>query len=241
MQIRSRGIVIHSLKYGETSLIVRIFTREAGLQSFLVKGVRSQKGAIRPSHLMPLNLLEMEFSIRQNKQLQTLKEIKCDPVLFELHHHPAKRSIALFVTELLNRSLREEGKNEELFDFIDGTLQILDLQRDGLSLFPHYFSLKLTRYLGFVPDSDFEEGRCLDLLEGCYLPVAKAGPHFMNEVNSSLSNRLLKNTFDECATWSVRPEVRRALLEDILRYYRLHLDHFKDLQSHDILREVLSA
>lgn len=238
---RSRGIVIHTLKYGDTSLIARIYTREAGLQSFLIKGVRSQKGAIRPSHLMPLNLLDMVFSVRQNKQLQNIRELKCDPVLFELHTHPTKRGIALFVAELLNRSMREEGNNPDLFDFIDGSLQILDLHKENLSLFPHYFSLQLTRYLGILPELSFREGDCLDLLEGCFVPQNKVGPHYMNVACSALANRILRSSFEQVSGLKSDAEMRRILLEDILRYYRLHFDQFRDLQSHEILREVLSV
>src|SRR5688572_28429120 len=102
MLLSSKGIVFHTLKYGDTSLIARIYTREAGLQSFLIKGVRSQKGAIRPSHLMPMNLLDMVFSLRQNSSLQSLRELKCDPVMLELHVDPVKRSIVMFLSELLN-------------------------------------------------------------------------------------------------------------------------------------------
>ncbi|MDX5321894.1 MAG: DNA repair protein RecO, partial [Bacteroidota bacterium] len=160
MLVHTQGIVLHAIKYGDTSLITRIYTRQQGLQSFLVKGVRSQKGSIRPSHLMPLNLLELVYAQRQNKQLHTLKELKCDPVLFEVHAHPVKRGIALFISELLNRCIREEESNAGLFDFLSGSIQILDLHQDHLGLFPHHFCLQLSRYLGFFPDLNYTENAC---------------------------------------------------------------------------------
>ncbi len=241
MLLSSKGIVFHTLKYGDTSLIARIYTREAGLLSFLIKGARTQKGAIRPSHLMPLNLLEMVFTLRQNSSLQSLRELKCDPVLFELHVEPVKRSITLFISELLNRSIREEEKNTDLFDFLSGSLQILDLQKSGLQLYPHYFCLQLTRYLGFFPDLDYKEGDCLDLSEGCFVGTNAVGPHHLSPKESQWVFSLLNKPFEESCRLSIPSIERRNLLDGILRYYRLHFDHFRDLQSHEILREVLAV
>jgi len=241
MLLASKGIVFHTLKYGDTSLIARIYTREAGLQAFLIKGVRSQKGAIRPSHLMPLNLVDMVFTLRQDRQLQILKELKCDPVLFEVHVNPIKRGIMLFITELLNRAIREEEKNEALFDFLANSIQILDLQKDNLQLFPHHFCLQLSRYLGFYPDQNYQDGYCLDLVEGCFVPANKVGPQFLNAEESKLAATLMKRSMNQDITASAASNERRNLLEGILRYFRLHFDHFRDLKSHEILREVLSV
>jgi len=241
MLLASKGIVFHTIKYGDTSLIARIYTREAGMQSFLIKGVRSQKGAIRPSHLMPMNLVDMVFTLRQDRQLQILKELKCDPVLLEIHVSPIKRGIMLFITELLNRAIREEEKNTDLFDFLSNSIQILDLQKENLQLFPHYFCLQLSRYLGFFPDQNYQKGHCLDLVEGCFVPANKVGHHSLNPEESRVAAALMKRNFDEEELISVSARDRRSLLDGILRYYRLHFDHFHDLQSHEILREVLSV
>ncbi|MHB1277936.1 MAG: DNA repair protein RecO [Bacteroidia bacterium] len=241
MLLSSKGIVFHTLKYGDTSLIARIYTREAGLLSFLIKGARTQKGAIRPSHLMPLNLLEMVFSLRRNSSLQSLRELKCEPVLFELHVEPVKRSITLFISELLNRSIREEEKNTDLFDFLSGSLQILDLQKSGLQLYPHYFCLQLTRYLGFFPDLSYKEGDCLDLGEGCFVAPGAVSPHYLSPRESHWVYVLITDTFENASRLAITSVERRNLLEGILRYYRLHFDHFRDLRSHEILRDVLAV
>lgn len=241
MLLASKGIVFHTVKYGDTSLIARIYTREAGLQSFLIKGVRSQKGAIRPSHLMPMNLVDMVFTLRQDRQLQILKELKCDPVLAEVHVHPIKRGIMLFITELLNRAIREEEKNAPLFDFLSNTIQILDLQKEHLQLFPHHFCLQLSRYLGFYPDQNYQKGFCLDLIEGCFVPANQVGPQFLNAQESELAAALMLRSMEAEYFSGISAQERRNLLEGILRYFRLHFDYFRDLQSHEILRDVLSA
>ncbi len=240
MLVSGKGIVFHTLRYGDTSLIARIYTREAGLQAFLIKGVRGNKGAIRPSHLLPLNLVEMVFQYRQNQGLQQLKELKCEPVLTEMHVHPVKRGIALFLGELVNRSVQEQEKNGDLFDFLWNKVQMLDLHQDNLQLFPHHFALQLTRYLGFFPSQDFLEGQCFDLSEGIFRS-GNSGLHGLPQEESRYLFLLCRNPFGEVAQWQVDPQLRRNLLESVLRYYRLHLDQFRDLRSPEILHEVLSA
>lgn len=236
-----KGIVFHGIKYGDTSVIVRVYTRESGLLSFLVKGVRSKKGNIRPSHLMPLNLVELVYEQRQNATLHYIRELKCEPVLMDMHVQPVKRGLAIFMTELVNRAIREEEQNLALFDFLAGSIQILDLNKGNLQLFPHYFCIQLSRYLGFFPSSAYRESDCFDLMEGVFLPRHKALAHFLDEEESLWVKNLCTCTFEELSDLRLSPEKRRTLLDGILRYYRLHLDQFKDLQSPEILREVLSS
>jgi len=147
----------------------------------------------------------------------------------------------LFISELLNRAIREEEKNAPLFDFLSNSIQILDLKKEKLQLFPHHFCLHLSRYLGFYPDQNYQDGFCLDLLEGCFVPSNHVGPHFLNAQESKLAAALMKHGLDQDSVNSVSAVERRNLLDGILRYFRLHFDHFRDLQSHDILREVLSV
>lgn len=241
MLLHGRGIVFHNVRYGESSLISRIYTREAGLLSFHIKGVRNQKGAIRPSHLIPLNLLEMVFQWKQNGQLQLLRELKCAPVLSEVHHDPVKRSIAMFLSELVNRVIREEEKNEELFDFLWNSVQILDLSKHSLANYPVYFSLQLSRYLGFFPSSDYRSGQCFDLLEGTYSDGSRTGLHYLNAEESALVNALCRIPVARMHEVEMNGVLRRRIMDSMIRYYQLHLDQFRNMQSPEILREVLTG
>jgi DNA repair protein RecO (recombination protein O) len=240
MLVSCQGVVFHTIKYGDTSLITRIFTREMGVQSFLIKGARSQKGTIRPSHLIPMNLVDLVFIKQPNRSLHSIKELRCEPLLSDLMTHPNKRSIAMFMAEVLYKTIREEEKNTDLFDFISGSLQILDAQQSGYQLFPHYFLVQLTRYLGFFPDLNHSEGLFFDLIEGKFSAEKGIGSHRLNEMESRWFYRLASSSFNEIASLAHESSERRNLLDGILRYYQIHFDQFSQINSHEIFREVLS-
>ena len=76
MLTKSQAIVLHSIKYGETRLIVDMFTRNFGRQSFIVSIPKTPKGKIKKQFFQPLTLLEIETDIRQNLQLQKLGDVR---------------------------------------------------------------------------------------------------------------------------------------------------------------------
>lgn len=241
MLVSSKGIVFHTIKYGDTSLIARIYTREMGVQSFLIKGIRSQKGAIRPSHLIPMNLVELVFTAHPNRSLHSIKELRCEPVLIEIMTRPNKRSIGMFMAEVLYKTIREEEQNTALFDFVWGSLQLLDEQRENYQLFPHHFLLHLSRYLGFFPDLTKNEGLRFDLIEGKFATANGIGNHLLGEIESRWFYLLAASNYSDIAGMPHGPSERRSLLEGILRYYQIHVDHFSQINSHEIFREVLSS
>lgn len=240
MNITGKGIVIHCTRYSETSVIAKIFTREMGMQSFIVPGVRSNKGAIRSSHLQPLNLIELVMQIRQSASLQRIKELRCTPVLSSIHYEPKKSGIAMFMLEILNRSIREEERNDSLFDFLWGSIQILDLRDQGIALFPIHFLVQLSRYLGFYPSADtYQEGYAFDMEEGVFFAKTGASDPEILAAKSLFS--LLDKDFEELEAVKLDHLGRQLVLSYLLDYYRIHLHNFKEFNSPPILREILSV
>ncbi len=211
-----------------------------GMQSFMVPGVRSNKGAIRSSHLQPLNLLELVMQIRQSANLQRIKELRCTPVLHSIHYEPKKSGIALFMLEILNRSIREEERNESLFDFLWGSIQILDLREQGIALFPVHFLVQLSRYLGFYPSADtYQEGYAFDMEEGGFYAKPAASELELRTAKALFS--LLDKDFEALEEVKLDHAGRQLVLSQLLDYYRIHLHNFKEFNSPAILREILSA
>lgn len=240
MLVKGQGIVFQTIRYGESSLIAKIYTREAGMISFLVKGARTNKGSIRASHLMPMNLTELIFNLYPNKNLQHLKELRCNPILPDLLLNESKRSIVLFLSEVLNRSVKEEEKNADLFDFISGSLQILNEQNAGFQLFPHYFMIQLTKYLGFYPDHYFDEGMVFNLQEGRFVTSLSMNNQMLSGVESEILGKLLKVKYSDLMDLKVNTIDKRSLLEHLLLYYRIHLGHFNQVNSHEVFKDLLA-
>jgi DNA repair protein RecO (recombination protein O) len=238
MQVKTKGIVLHNIKYSETSVIAKIYTEKLGLVSYMVKGVRSAKSNSKAALLQPLTLLDMEVSQRENKQLQYIKEFRRDYVYQSIPFDTLKSAIALFLLELISKSIREHEQNSEMFEFIYESLCVLDRAKALNPDFHLLFLVHFTRYLGFFPHDNFSEQHAFfEMTEGFFMkePSQLNG---MNKTESRLLNELLlANPFSAGALKITRHE-RKALMTNLIKYYQLHLENFS-LKSPDILEAIL--
>jgi len=151
MYIRTRGIVLNHLKYGETSLIVRVFTEHSGLQSFIIKGFRSPKNKGKISLFQPLSLVEIDLPEHAKSELLIFKDARA------LHHYSSisstieKHSIFVFLSEILNKILCFSQAENELFDYVYNSLIALDNTNESCNNFHLVFLNNLTDYIGIRP------------------------------------------------------------------------------------------
>ena len=213
------------------------------MQSYIINGVRSRKGAIRPSHLMPLNLLELECYHQQNKNLQRIKELHCTPPLHHLHFDVVKSAVAMFISEVVHRSIREEGQSDPaLFGFLFHMIEALDVYHESLANFPPYFLLRLSKHLGFLPKGSYDEASTpvFALHEGAFMPAAVHAAETVAPPLSQWISQLLYSRLEDIHEKSIPPGERRRLLDTLIRYYHLHMISFGELKSPRVLHEVLS-
>jgi DNA repair protein RecO (recombination protein O) len=236
----TRGIAIHSTKFSETSSVVKIYTELFGLQSYLVKGVRKMKSKIKPGLFQPLTLLDLVVYHKEKSSLQNLKEAGYSHPYQTIPFDIRKSSIALFINELVYKTIHEEEPHPELFSFLHDTCLRLDTTADNLSLFHLLFSLQLTRYLGCMPQLNYSARTpFLNLREGIFQATAPEHHDFLDPKMSHLFFQLLQTPEGGGVSIQVPAKTRDALLETILFYYRLHVPGFRELQSHHILHTVL--
>jgi DNA repair protein RecO (recombination protein O) len=238
---KCRAIVLKTIDYSESSVVLKCYTNLHGIQSYLINGVRSRKGNIRPSQLQPLTLLELESYHQQNKNLQRIKELKCAPSLRTLHFDIIKSTIGIFLAELVHKSIKEENHTDEpLFEFLFNAIQILDLEHDHTAHFPIYFSIQLTRYLGFFPKGSYsDETNGFDLAEGSFSTYDTRNPFQAEPILSEKLSAFLASDFNTMKMIPITHAQRMQLLEHVLDYYREHIAGFGTMKSPKILREIL--
>lgn len=234
---KTRGIVLKSTPFRDSSVIAHIYTEEFGMQSYLINSVRNQKGAIRPAHLMPLNLVELIAYHKENQEIHRIRELKCDPVLQNIHFDVNRRSLTLFLTELLDSCIGESEANPELFRFVWQFVELLDMDHVPLHNFASAFLLRFAGYLGFAPEEKYEEGDVLQLQEGTFVQALRAQGPVMSATCSFWCNRIQKSS--DWPELKIPLEERRQLLDDLIDYYRHHVLHGRNIKSHLILREIL--
>jgi DNA repair protein RecO (recombination protein O) len=235
---KTEGIVLRTIKYSETSIIAKIYTRAFGLQSYIVKGVRSEKSKNKAAIFQPGNMLQMDVYKRNNKELNFIKEFKL------LHFFPSvrldilKSAVLLFMLEILNKTLKEEHANEAIFDFAEATFLELD-KADKLNLNFHLqFLIDLSSYLGFRPSGEYDSLYSrFDMEEGTFVSRHHLSNYYMEEPFSKWMYELLNGHTPE----GMNNHSREQFLEQLLIFYKLHLHEFGTVHAHRILHEVLHA
>lgn len=234
----TRGIVLHCIKYSETSVIAKIYTEKLGLQSYMVKGVRAAKSKSKAAMLQPLTLLEMEVSHRENKGLQYIKEFRRAFIYQSIPFDTLKSTISFFLLEVISKTIREHEPNDELFEFLYESLCALDNAEKLNPDFHLVFLLQLSRYLGFAPHTNFSEQNCFfEMSEGVFIKQ-QSTLNVMDKKESALLNNLLEMNLFENAPQKISRLERKQMMKNLLLYYQLHLENFS-LKSPEILEEIL--
>ncbi len=226
---KTKGIVINYISYRETSVIVKIYTEAFGVQSYIENGVRSSKGKNKIALFQPLTLLELVVYHDQKKDLHRISEIKCPNPLTGIPFEVYKTTIGIFLTEILNKTLKEHTENEALFFFLYHSILTLDHAKIGIENFHLKFLAKLALYLGFIPENAAE-------IEEQFREAGIGIP--IDENTRIYLNALFNSEYEE--TLHMNKTFRNHLLDILLAFYKLHQAEFGELRSLTVLKEVLS-
>ena len=234
------GIVLHTLKYNDTSNIVDIYTEQVGRASFLVKIPRSRKSGVSSVLFQPLSMVELEADVRPTSNLHRIREAKQLYPFRSLPYHPYKSSIAMFLAEFLYRALKEEASNEPLFAYLTYSIRWLDeCEGRPFSNFHLVFLMRLSRFLGLYPNvEDYTEGCYFDMLNASFTPFLPKGGAFLKPDEASRIRLLLRMNYETMHLFGMSRTERNRCLLVINDYYRLHLPDFPVLRSLDVLKEL---
>jgi DNA repair protein RecO (recombination protein O) len=216
---KTQCVVLSHVKYGDSSLIVRVLTHDFGRQSLLVHGVRKKRPKYNPYLFEPFSLLDIDFYFKQNRDLHTLRETKPAVALNQLYFDIRKSTIAIFLAELISKSLQEVEVNPSLFDFIFHAVQILDVAEDGIENFHLIFLLELSKYVGIYP------GNNQDLHQ------------FLTEDPVQITD-LLEFSLSDIGKLKLSQKNKISILEMLVKYYRFNLEGMGTIKSLPILKTV---
>lgn len=240
MDDKIEGIVLQSVRYGDTSLIVKVFTRNAGLKSYMVKGAFNRNSKSRAALFQNLHLISFVEAGKPNKNtLGYLKDVELAAVYQSIPFEMNKGAIMMYVSELLSKTITEQEQNEALFDFIVRSLLWLDLVHQNYANFPLFFTLELTRYLGFYPKTNHKTGYCFDMMEGAFAHDYPLHPYYLDAETADLLAQLLDANVEEACRLPLHVSQRRNLLDRLIVFTRLHAPVMNDFHSHEVLKAVL--
>ena len=242
----TKAIVLRSVKYGETSVILTALTEQFGLQSYIIRGARQSGKAGKSQFLQPGSLLEMEVYHRDNAKLQQVKSLQWHRIYQHLFSDILKNGMMVFVIELLQKTITEPEENADLFSFCESSLVWLDdTESKDVSLFPLYFCLHFSHFFGFrIPEPNASllknENLFLNLQDGLFSDQAPQHAFYLEGKNAHAVAELLKVLHpDDLGEANVDRASRGEILDALLLYYQFHLPSFGPLRCLPILRAIL--
>lgn len=239
MLITTDAIVLSKLKYNDNDLIVKCYTEELGVLSFLLRGIlKSKKGNSKAAYFQLLTQLQIVIIHKNKHSLHSIKEAKLSYLYSSLHSNVLKSSIVMFLSEVLSNILKEEEQDEALYSYLENTLLWLDSESE-YSNFHLLFLLKLTKYLGFYPDESNNEYPFFNLSEGKF-ESKSTNKYTISGKNLTLLKRLLGTNFDAIYEVKISSKQRQAFLSIMLLYFELHLGGFKTPKSLKIFNQVFN-
>ena len=259
MLVKSEAIVLHAFKYGETRLIVDVFTRQSGRLSFITSMPKTAKGRLKKQYFQPLTLLEVEYDHHPKVQLQKMRDARLLSPYMSIPFEPTKLSIALFIAEFLYHALKGEQQNAPLFDYVRYSVEWLDGCTAAAANFHLVFLIHMSRFLGFYPNVEErgrrnEEGgarneergarseeRFFDLREGRFCATAPLHRDFLVPEDASKMAVLMRMDYPTMHLFRMSHDDRRRLLDTAVLYYRLHLPDFPELKSLAVLEEMYNT
>jgi len=241
MVCSTKGIVLKTFKYGETSLIAKIFTRELGMQSYIVNGIRKSSGKKKASLFIPMTLLDMEVYHKETQSLKRIKELRNYNIYREIPFDIIKSSISIYISEILYKSIKSDQPQPGLYDALESRLIYLDNSDTDLTLFPIHFLISLSEQLGFGPlNNRMSENDVFDLMEGRFSGEIPDHMHYLEKETSTSFCRILEEQFTHLTPQNIPKDHRNTILSGLQDYFRLHIDNFGEMKALKILQEVLS-
>lgn len=237
--VTTKAIVLSSLKFGDTSLIVKCYTQDEGLKSYLIRGVlKAKKGGVKVAYFQPLTQLKIVANHNTKNNLNSIKEVQVSYPYKTIYNDIVKQSVVMFLSEILSYSIQEEEENSSLFTYLETAFIWLDIH-DNVSNFHLLFLLNLSGFLGFYPDLSDNDKLGFNLLEGNFSDSV----HEKNVISGNnfyQFKKLLGINFDSIEKVSFSKSERQVILQIIIRYFELHLDGFRNPKSLQILEAVFS-
>jgi DNA repair protein RecO (recombination protein O) len=237
---KSKAVALHTVKYGDSSLIAYVYSQEHGRLTLMVHSAYGKhKSAGKAVFFQPLNILNLVYYHKSNQTLSKLKEVSTEINFSNIPFDPVKRAIAMFIGEVVYRTIREEEANPVMFSFLEHSIQLLDVMEHGISNFHLIFLAQLTRHLGFYPGNSWNESLpYFDYKNGLFVIAEPIHPLFFNKERSKLLGTVFTTPFHEAESLQLNHKTRAQLIDNLLAFYQVHIESVSGIKSLPILSQV---
>jgi DNA repair protein RecO (recombination protein O) len=238
---KTRGIVLNQIKYTDSGIIARLYTRKFGRQSFIIKGMRNRKAGKHAILFQPMFILDLEMYYKPSREMQVLKEFSVAYTPSDIFADIKKSCVAIFLSEVLTSVLREESPHEEMYEYIEESIIYFDRSTEGFANFHIGFLAGLSSFLGFEPAPRTDPNDSFfDMTNGIFVAVRPLHSNYANAEISGILADFFTTSYENIGDIALNGSLRNEVLDTLVRYYSLHLPGLKKLNSLEVLKAVFS-
>lgn len=239
MQAKTTGIILNQVKYSDSKSIVSIYTREFGRMSYMVRGANKKKSVCRSALLQPLSIVEIDVNHNPKREIQSIRDMRVAIPFYQIPYDPIKNCLALFITEVLHKTLKHSESDEKLYRFIENSVRELDKCEVGLGNFHLVFMAGLAKQLGFAPNTKSDNGfRYFDMMNGVFVENKPQHAHFLEDSHAETFKNIMKLDYECLNTLPMNRIQRAQVLDSFVEYFKLHLADFHSLNSIEVLHKL---
>lgn len=236
---KTRGLVLNTINYNDKYILVQIFTESFGRVTYMVSKAKGKNVKVPKSLFSPLAILNLEVEHQASRDIQRIREARPEVHLYDISCNLGKTSMAFFLSEFLTRVLRDADESNHLFNFLEQSVQVLEMTDKSIANYHLVFMLKLSHFLGFYPNlEEYRENSLFDMMNGEFVTYQPLHRHFLNRYDSKALSLLARISFENMHHFVFSRQDRVNIINKILEYYRIHLYDFPTLKSLDVLHEL---
>jgi DNA repair protein RecO (recombination protein O) len=237
---RTRGIVLKTIKYRDTSAIVDVFTEQFGLKTYIINGVYKAKPRVAPSLLQLGAALQMVVYNKEGRKMNRISEVQADFYPVATVSDLKRSAIKLFLVELTRKTVRFDVSQKNLFFELRNLIFKVEYQKDPVVNFHLYYLVRLLFHLGISPDlSDWPRKRILSVKEGALLEEIPEKGQLIPEEMVHILVAMESSGLAELHELRLTREQRQSFIEHMLIYYAYHVENFSHLNTHLIYKKLM--
>ena len=232
-------IILRTVKYGDSQLIVDMLTPDAGRVSAVWRMPRGAKGRGGRNAFQPLSVCDVIVERTRSSRLPLIKEVHIASPYATICTDPVKISVAFFIAEFLSQVSRAEQADAKMYDFIENTLLWYDLTDAGTANFHIMFLVRVSRFLGFYPNMEsYSRGCVFDMRAAEFCSYVPPHKDFLSAAEAERLGMLMRMTPANMHYFRFSRDERNRIVETMLRFYALHVPGFKEMKSWEVLRSI---
>lgn len=239
MFYKTNGVILNTIKYNDKSSIVNILTEQFGIIAYNIPNSRSKKSSVKRNIFQPLNIVEMEVEHKPNRDIQRIKEVRISIPLNSIYSNPIKSSIAILLSEIIERFVTKSIPNISLFSFVENSIEIIDLKDNGFGNFHLIFIFKLIKFMGIEPNfEEWKSGYWLDIEHGVIEGTKPKSSLYLEQYDTELLYKISRLDYTSMNLLPLNRNDRNIVLDALINYLRFHVNPKIELKSPEIIKSL---